>query len=295
MNNQLKKKLTEALENKENDMNLYVWKGPKVDVNGTRVQESIKLVDATNEQLQEFYNHCQSMLYSTDRDNPGRLVLLDIIKDQRERCNTELYLRYVENAYLSDSNRQKLQRFTYLNSIKTFMDNNKEMFPKEQLGNILVTSVTGGIPDDFKSITIDYVLDGCLDRLGAFSKKHLTLSFILKLGMWFTVQEKREFDEEAERTGKTIPEIIKDRCGLNANTKLNITSKGMLNFKEFRAMITLKNKKYSEMTTDQLLTLRNKVLFALEDEVEYHAKQWIDRENKLKKVAESRGINLDAE
>lgn len=292
MNNQLQKKLTEALENKENDINLYVWKGPKIDMNGTRVQESIKLVDATPEQLQEFYNHCQSMLYSTDRDNPGRLVLLDIIKDQRERCNTELYLRYVENAYLSD-NRPKIQRFTYLNSIKTFMDNNKELFPREKLGEILITSVTGGVPDDFKSLTIDYVLDGLLDKLGVLSKKHLTLSFLLKLGLWFTPQEKREFDEEVEQTGKTVSEIIKERCGLKANTKLRIIPKGLFNYKEFRAMITLKNKKYSEMTTDQLLTLRNKVLFALEDEVEFHAKSWVEREKQILKVAESRGIELD--
>jgi hypothetical protein len=292
MNNQLQKKLTEALENKENDISLYVWKGPKVDMNGTRVQESIKLVDATPEQLQEFYNHCQSMLYSTDRDNPGRLVLLDIIKDQRERCNTELYLRYVENAYLSD-NRPKIQRFTYLNSIKTFMDNNKELFPREKLGEILITSVTGGVPDDFKSLTIDYVLDGLLDKLGVLSKKHLTLSFLLKLGLWFTPQEKREFDEEVEQTGKTVSEIIKERCGLKANTKLRIIPKGLFNYKEFRAMITLKNKKYSEMTTDQLLTLRNKVLFALEDEVEFHAKSWVEREKQILKVAESRGIELD--
>ena len=292
MNNQLQKKLTEALENKENDINLYVWKGPKIDMNGTRVQESIKLVDATPEQLQEFYNHCQSMLYSTDRDNPGRLVLLDIIKDQRERCNTELYLRYVENAYLSD-NRPKIQRFTYLNSIKTFMDNNKELFPRERLGEILITSVTGGVPDDLKSLTIDYVLDGLLDKLGVLSKKHLTLSFLLKLGLWFTPQEKREFDEEVEQTGKTVSEIIKERCGLKANTKLRIIPKGLFNYKEFRAMITLKNKKYSEMTTDQLLTLRNKVLFALEDEVEFHAKSWVEREKQILKVAESRGIELD--
>lgn len=292
MNNQLQKKLTEALENKENDINLYVWKGPKVDMNGTRVQESIKLVDATPEQLQEFYNHCQSMLYSTDRDNPGRLVLLDIIKDQRERCNTELYLRYVENAYLSD-NRPKIQRFTYLNSIKAFMDNNKELFPREKLGDILITSVTGGVPDDFKSLTIDYVLDGLLDKLGVLQKKHLTLSFLLKLGMWFTPQEKKEFDEETAQTGRSASEIIKERCGLKANTKLRIIPKGLFNYKEFRAMITLKNKKYSEMTTDQLLTLRNKVLFALEDEVEFHAKSWVEREKQILKVAESRGIELD--
>jgi hypothetical protein len=115
----------------------------------------------------------------------------------------------------------------------------------------------------------------------------------LKLGLWFTPQEKREFDEEVEQTGKTVSEIIKERCGLKANTKLRIIPKGLFNYKEFRAMITLKNKKYSEMTTDQLLTLRNKVLFALEDEVEFHAKSWVEREKQILKVAESRGIELD--
>ena len=40
-------KLKEALSDKANDVNSYVWKGPKV--NG--VQEEIKLVDAGYDQL----------------------------------------------------------------------------------------------------------------------------------------------------------------------------------------------------------------------------------------------------
>lgn len=289
---QLGLKLKAALETKNNDINLYKWKGPKEDVNGERVQKVIKLVDATPEQLIGFYNHCKSMLYSVDSTNPGRLVLLDIIKDQRERCNTELYLRFLENAYLP-SDRTKIQRFTYWNSIYSYMENNRESFPKDQLDKILITSVTKGVPDDFASLTINYVRNGCLDTLGSLNRKHITLTFITKLGLWLTPQEKKEFIEDSKATGKSTKDLIKERCGLKLNTNLKVNPKGLLSFKEFRAMVTLKNKKYSEMTTDQLLTLRNKVLFALEDEVSYHASQWQERIEQIKKVADARGINLD--
>ena len=47
-------KLGEALSAKANDINNFVWKGPKV--NG--VQEEIRLVDADFYQLQKSYNHC---------------------------------------------------------------------------------------------------------------------------------------------------------------------------------------------------------------------------------------------
>ena len=74
-------KLREALNDKANDVNSYVWKGPKV--NG--VQEEIKLVDADYDQLKRFYNHCEQMLYNSDTKNPGRLTLLDIVSDQIQR------------------------------------------------------------------------------------------------------------------------------------------------------------------------------------------------------------------
>ena len=82
-------KLKEAIETKNNDIKSFVWKlARKAD--GT--QEEIHLVDATPEQLQIFYKHCKSMLYSTDNINPGRYTLLNIIKDQRRKCNAEIFL-----------------------------------------------------------------------------------------------------------------------------------------------------------------------------------------------------------
>jgi hypothetical protein len=50
----LGEKLKEKLAEKANDITTYVWKGPKV--NG--VQEEVKLIDASFEQLRKYYEHC---------------------------------------------------------------------------------------------------------------------------------------------------------------------------------------------------------------------------------------------
>jgi hypothetical protein len=58
-------------------------------------------------------------------------------------------------------------------------------------------------------------------------------------------------------------------------------------------MLTLRSKKYSDLTTDQLLTLRNKVLFRFEDEIDYHISQWEERIRQLKIIAAEKKINLE--
>ena len=62
-------KLQAALSEKTNDINSYVWKGPKVHGE----QQEIRLVDATYDELRKWYNHCQQMLYNDDTKNPGRV------------------------------------------------------------------------------------------------------------------------------------------------------------------------------------------------------------------------------
>jgi hypothetical protein len=58
-------------------------------------------------------------------------------------------------------------------------------------------------------------------------------------------------------------------------------------------MLTLKSKIYSDLTTDQLVSLRNKVLFRFEDEIDYHISQWQERLRQIKLVAEERGVSLE--
>lgn len=87
-------------------------------------------------------------------------------------------------------------------------------------------------------------------------------------------------------------EVIKERLGIEPKVRLTVKPSG-LNFTELRAMVSLRPKKYSELTTDQLTVLRDKVLFKLEDEVRFHIEQWESRKNQIEKVCEARGINLE--
>ena len=279
--------LNKAFEAKNKDINCFVWKLPKEYRNGQTYQKEIKLMDATPEDLNHFYEHCKSMLYNEDKINPGRIVLLDIIKEQILNCTTELYLRYVENTYQS-SDREATPRYVYLRSLKETLDKNG--IDGELLKSITISATTKNIPTDFVNIPVDKVLDGCLDRLGIFNKRHLTLNFILKLGIWLTKDELKEFNDKNLNATERL-DVIKERLGLHGNVNLHNSPYG-LSYAELRSMTQLKTKKYSEMPSEQLAILKNKVLFIFSDEVTRQAKQWEERMNQIEEVARVRNIEL---
>ena len=280
----IRERLEEAMASKKIDVKNFIWKGEKKEINGVMTQEEIRLIDADEKQLNKFYNHCMSMLYNQDKQNPGRYLLLDIIKDQIARCNCELFLRWLEQE-------KGKPRFTFLSDVRTILDNNKENIPDTT--NIPISTIVGGCPDEFKEIPISLIIDGCIDRLGYFNKQHITLSFILKQGLWFTQQELKDLTEKNEDgTTKDRVEVVKERLGLiKPGINPYITPKG-LNFAQLKAMISLRSKKYSELTTDQLKTLRNIILFALSDEVRFHINQWEARISQLQEVAKLKDITL---
>ena len=282
----IRERLEEAIASKKADIKSFVWKGEKKEVNGVLTQEEIRLIDADENQLKKFYNHCMSMLYNEDKQNPGRYLLLNIIKDQIERCNCELFLRWLEQE-------KGKPRFTFLSDIRTILDNNKDSIPDTK--SVPISAIVGGCPDEFKDIPISLVIEDCIDRLGYFNKQHITLSFIVKQGLWFTQQELKDLTERNEDgTIKDRIEVVKERLGLKLKPNVNIyiTPKG-LTFGQLKAMLLLRSKKYSELTTDQLKTLRNVILFALSDEVRFHINQWESRITQLKEVAEFKGITLE--
>lgn len=278
----IKEKLAAAIAKKNNDINTFVWKGRKVEVNGQLIQDEKKLVDCSEDELRTFYKHCDSMLYNTSKECPGRYVLLDIIEDQRVRCNAELFLRWLEQE-------KSTPRFTFLSSLRVFLDNNKGIDTK----NVFISeALVGGCPAEFARLPIDIVLEGCLDKLGKFNKQHITLTFILKQGLWFTQQESKDLTEKTPSGEfRDKAEVAKERLGLKSSVNLYMTPKG-LSFAQLRAMVNLKSKKYSELTTPQLETLRNRILFSLEDEVKFHIGQWETRKNQIKMVCDAKGYTL---
>ncbi len=285
----LKEKLTEAINARNNDIKSFIWKFARNEEDGT--QKEIRLVDATDEQLQTFYDHCHSMLYSTDKLNPGRYVLLDIIKEQQEKCNVELYLRRLNEGVLTGG--KPYPRHLYCQDVLSCISQNKALFPQSEHKKQSISLITGGLPSEFERLSIASVIDGCLDQLGIMDNKHITFSFILNLGVYLTPEEMKEFNEK-DKDGKTRSklEVIKERLNLKPKVHLIVKPTG-LNYTELRAMLNLRPKKYSDLSTDQLLTLRNKVLFRLGQEVNFHIDQWEERIRQIQLVAQSRGITLE--
>ena len=276
-------------------MENFIWKGPKKEVNGVRVQEEVKLIDATPEQLNKFYAHCMSMLYSNDKKNPGRTILLDIIKRQRQKCNAELYLRWLENKYQTNipDVRKPYPRFLYNSDIREALEVNKDSIPSGEYANTPITVLTDGVPMEFRDVTIQDVLLGAVGVLGLFDRSHISLSFITKMGVWLTDKEMNELlERDKDGKARNRIDVIKERFNLRKDIKLYPNENG-LSYTELRAMLNLKTKKYSELTTDQLLVLRDKVLFRFEDEVRFHISQWEDIINKIERVAEIKGITLE--
>lgn len=281
-------KLQEAIKNKSNNIKEFVWKFAR---NSNNTQDEIKLIDATPEQLNSFYKHCHSMLYNNDKLNPGRYVLLDIIAEQRRKCNVELFLRKLESGALC-SDGKPYPRHLYIQDIKGYINRNKTEFPTDELKNIPISSCTNGLPREFERISIDDVINGCLYNLGWFDNKHITFSFIINLGLYLTPSEMQEFTEKDESGKiKNRLELIKKKLNLPSTVFLKVKPTG-LSFKELRAMVNLRSMKYSDLTTDQLTILRNKVLFEFESEVQKHIDGWEERIRQIKLVAKEKNISL---
>lgn len=271
-------RLQEALAKKENDINSFIWKGQKIkNSNGDFEQDEVRLVDCTPEQLRSFYRQCESMLYNTSKDTPGRYVVLEIINEQRMKCNAELFLRWL-------SEDKGIPRYSFLTALKEFLDHN----PSVNRDTDPIAYAVGECPVEFQNLTIATVLEACLDMLGKFSKQHITLAFLLKQGVWASEEEKEKLNKDKI---KLTPDYIREYLDLKPTANIRVNSKG-LSLAQMKAMITLKSKKYSEMTTTQLKTLRNRILFSLENDVKFHIKQWENRERQIKLVLESKGQSL---
>lgn len=295
-NNTLKDKFEAAIEAKSNDVNSFKWKGPKEDYNGHKIQREIALVDATDDQLKNFYKHCMSMLYNTNPINPGRIILINQIQEDRDKCCTELFLKYLENTYKSDTTRPREPRNMYMEKLNQWLATTTVGINNKNRYELPITAVSDDIPEEFSRLSVGMIQDGCLNRLGEIHKKPITLNFILSLGVWFTPEEMVELTEKDPETGKVKDrrKVIIERLQLKNNVRIKLDPKG-LTYREFRAMINLRKNTFDRLTTEQLITLKNKVLFMLEEEAIKHSEFWKDKIRQIKMVADMRGLNIETD
>ena len=294
-NNVLGDALQKAFDAKRNDYSSFVWKGEKKKVGDKYVQNAEKISEMTPERLKECWKHCEKMLKSDDPRHLGRYNVLDEINDNINRCNVELFLRYLENSYMKREHYVSTPRFKLMIAVKEFILNSEREAESKGMTldwkKISINYLNGEeFPPEFQSINIADVLDGCIDKLGAFNKQHLTMTFITKMGLWFNKAEENEFKgiSNSDRL-----KIVKDKLHLPTKLILKFNEKG-LSYHEMRAMLTLpKKQKYSDMTTEQLLTLRNKVLLRLSREIDGHIFSWRRLQKQIELVAKSKGIDLN--
>lgn len=289
MNGTLGEALQKALDAKKSDFSNLIWKGEKRKEGEKYVQNSEKIVEMTPERLKECWSHCEKMLRNNDPKHLGRYNVLEEVTSEINKCNTELLLRYFENTYQKIENRIATKRFSLMISLRQLMSNNSEI---SDWSVVPISHISDNLPDEFKDISISDVLDGCTDNLGAFNKQHLTMTFITKMGLWFTKAEENELKGTTNSNTERL-KIAKERLHLPAKLVLRFSEKG-LSYHEMRAMLTLpKKQKYSDMTTEQLLTLRNKVLLRLSREIDGHIYSWKRLQKQIEIVAKNKGIDLN--
>lgn len=276
-------KLQEALDVKKEDVNSYVWKGPRV--NG--VQEEFKLIDADYDTLKKWYNRCITMLNNTDVHTPGRLVLVNIIDDQIARCRAELLMRWLRKE-------KQYTNIKCLQDLRQIIANNKEVLTPETIKTYPICEVMSGLPIEFQTVSVGNVLDACMDLLGVFDCSHVTRNFIVKMGLWFTPQElQNELCQRDPNTGKPRNrlEVVREILKVDPAIRLRISETG-LTFNEFKAIFNIQKDKYSSYSSEQLNVLANKILYRLQNQCEEQAKQWQDKANEIAKVANIKGWDV---
>lgn len=280
-------KLTEALA-KANNTETYVWKGPKV--NG--VQKEYLLKDCDQETLQKYYDHCKQMLYNKDEKNPGRLVLIDLVKHQIQCCRAELLVRWLLSNH-------KITRQRCRDLIQEIIDANPNELTIDDIKSRPIVDIMPGIPLEYEQVPISMVKDACTYIAGTFNNSHITKNFILRMGLHFTQKEMQTpwpegLYKKDPITGKAMNrlELVKKMEGLNPAIMLKVNDNG-LTYAEFRSMNRLRREKYELLTSDQLTLLSTKVLYRFQDQCKVQAEQWLAKMHEIEEVAEAKGYTLE--
>lgn len=267
----------------------YKWKDKKLTNNVNENQVEYKLIDMDENQLNIAYSQCKQMLYNTDFQNLGRMIILEQIQNQLNYINAELALRWfktlkdsIGNIIYSETNLLTDIR-EWIIAIGGKLEDAKNYKLKDFVQ----------VPPEFKNVNVELLMMACRDALGYFNHSKITYPFLYRMGIYFTYKELQESsDKVPDKTDlKTRFLLLKTQLNLKESTELKANPAG-LKESEFRDMIHMKRLKgpkkckYSELTTSQLTTLRDKVLYSLEDQITQQSVVWRRLMQQIEEVAQ---------
>jgi CRISPR/Cas system CSM-associated protein Csm2 small subunit len=265
--------------NKENktDVNTYVWKLGKEEISsGVRIQSSIKMMDASDDQLRSFYDHAHDMLHSEAKEHSGRLIILKKVHDQRRACLAESFVRWLKTK----RNIEKVEIIEYI--LDSIRDNELNRYTVADLK-------LPAVDPEFIHIPMDKVLDACTDSLGSIKRTYLTVNFLCRNGIYVSDDDRKEL----ERRYPKFP--LEDQIAKDLNwpdiIQIRIRSGG-LRYKYLKEILKINNLRYSEMTDDQLFILRTKILVELEMQLQKQILFWREKMQQLLEIAQMRNLTL---
>lgn len=266
----------------EEQLERFVWKGPKTG----EAQTETRLIDCGFDDLRKYWRHCREMLENQNPRMPGRLVLVKKTEDQIWRCRAELLVRWLRSE----------RNYTYQNcyeDIRTLISKNSDTLSPDAAGKLPISTLMV-VPDEYKRVPVGLVLAASMYALGELDTSHITLNFLIKLGIYLTQREMQtELLERDPKTGKAKNrmELIKQREGLDPSVWLKCQPTG-LTYAEFHQMCNLHKDKYENFTTAQLKILSDKVLYRFQLRCEEQAKQWQAKAHEIELVAQSKGWDV---
>lgn len=284
------------------NINSYIWKDARLTRDKNEPQMETKMVDMTEDQLQMIYSHCKEMLYNPDSKNEGRMIIIDQISEQLNNCGAELALRWFKTLKDNLTGEYLYTNESLLADIKSWI----KAYPNYNELETYRLKDFVQVPSEFSSVTIKSLMEACKDNLGIFNHSKITYCFIYThLGLYLTQEELQYIDNDLLNAGLDPEKItlqakidnhIKLPLGLS-NTEIKINPKG-LTVSEFRDMVNMKKLKgyktckYSSLSSSQLQTLRNKVLYALEERTLWQAKKWKEIMAQIEEVAKYKHYKL---
>lgn len=250
-------------------MTTKIWKMPK---NNNGEQKSIKMEDMTKEEIEKAIEHCLEMLHSQNFKTPGRYLILKELKEQYENIYAELTVRYFLTTYID--NKPLYTRITLANKINQILKEKDIDITLKKNTNLAISDIME-IDSDYSFALIKYIIRACNYSSGVFNNKYLSKNFLFTLGLWFDKEDKNYFEKVENITNINDKlNVIKERLDIKPDIKLLIKPDG-LSYHEFKSLYNIKyNTKYSDLTTLQLKTLINKVLYKLEIKIHSQMALW---------------------
>lgn len=246
-------------------INQYIWKGPKTTKGSEIVQSEFNLLEADKETLESCLNHCNTMLYNSEVRKPGRKILYEIVKDQIKKCNIAIYIK----------EKQKQE------SIMTIVSALKGINIETKLKDFLKVDPV------FEDLIVSDILDGALDKLGFFTKNHITLTGLLFRG-GIKISNKDYLELFKNSTKEEIIDYYKKSLNIPEDVKVKIKPFG-LTADEIKEIMEIRNSKYSDLTKSQLTLLRDKVLPDILAEIEKHINFWEVKADIIKYIQKDKG------